>query len=145
MGVTVAQQYRPGLKVNKSNDWSFTWGTIDIKILISPGCPGPSIALQCRIVALNTIASFMYTQQPFYKGNWPFHKHKDHNAFMWCDFHTELIEATFWSANAACQQHQQHESIYMMCVGVGGLGGKRVRPSHVEKGVQGSIPSSDHS
>ena len=37
---------------NRSNDRSYARGMIHYKIhLIRPGCPRPSIALQCRIMA----------------------------------------------------------------------------------------------
>ena len=45
-------QLLAGLLVNRSSNQSCTWGMNHNKIhLIRPGCPRPSIALQCRIVA----------------------------------------------------------------------------------------------
>ena len=46
-------------KRSRSSDRSCTWGMIHTKIhLISPGCPDPGLALQCRMVSWNTIHSF---------------------------------------------------------------------------------------
>ena len=54
----MVQWQHAGLQINRSSDRSCTWGMIHIKIhLISPGYPRRSIALQCRIVAFNTIHS----------------------------------------------------------------------------------------
>ena len=51
VGASVAQWYRAGLLVNSSSDQSCTRDMIHNKFnLISPGCPRPSIALNCRIV-----------------------------------------------------------------------------------------------
>ena len=85
-GAAVAQWQHIGLQVKRSSDRSCTWGMIRYKFhLISPGCPQPSIALQCRtkpktpfiplyqgsltmsvhfqcrIVAQNTIHSFIHS------------------------------------------------------------------------------------
>ena len=57
----VAQWYRAGLQIKCGNQ-SCTWGMIRTKIhLISPGFPRPSSAIQCRIVALNSIHLFHYS------------------------------------------------------------------------------------
>ena len=51
----VIAYWAAGQQVSRLSDWSGTWGMIYTKIhLISPGCPWPSIALQSRMVALNT-------------------------------------------------------------------------------------------
>ena len=40
------------LKVNRSSDWSYTWGIIHTKFhFINQGCSQSSIALQCKIMA----------------------------------------------------------------------------------------------
>ena len=51
-GASVTQWLSAGLLANMPNDRSCAWGMIHNKIhLIRQGCPRPSIALQCRIVA----------------------------------------------------------------------------------------------
>ena len=60
VGAAVVQWKRTGLQVNRSSERSCTRGKIHIKIhIIRPGCLQPSIALQYRIVAYNTIYSFI--------------------------------------------------------------------------------------
>ena len=55
LGVSVVQWQCAGLLANWLSDWSCARGMIHNKIhLICSGCPRPSIALQCRIVAKNT-------------------------------------------------------------------------------------------
>ena len=50
------QLWHSGLQVNSSNNRSCTRSMIHIKMhLFSPGCSLPSIAFQCRVVALNSI------------------------------------------------------------------------------------------
>ena len=52
----LGRPWRAELLVNRSSDRSCTTGMMYNKIhIISPGCPRPDIALQCKIVAENTI------------------------------------------------------------------------------------------
>ena len=51
-----------GVLVNRSSKQSCTMGMIHNKIhIISPGCPRPTIAFKCRIMAANTIHSLIHS------------------------------------------------------------------------------------
>ena len=50
-GDSVVQWYRAGLLISRSRDRPCTRGMIHKIHPISPGCPSPNLALQCRIVS----------------------------------------------------------------------------------------------
>ena len=61
MGLAMAQQLFAGLQISKSIERSCTWSMIQTNMhLLNPGCPRPSIALQCHFLVALQYAMIPY-------------------------------------------------------------------------------------
>ena len=97
--------------------------------LISPGCPRPSIVLQCRIMALNTIYAYSHTHT---HPPTPTHTVMVLNVLLFFSAHPICL--CYWKTQlSGMHQFYQIPKINLFCIGSRwwcrdvGVGGRKIR------------------